>query len=160
MPAEWKWYADRWHPVKKILTSLIKFPVFYQKKYWLDSESNISGEIMTPGSIQESVTLIFIIHELCDIVCVWCVLHFQKSCAEDEMKRKEIALYQETLFYTFGLRRLIYFLKKMVSAAAWDRYWMIPGPLFIKKTLSYQYRDSHYKPETVVLGLSWGNLYP
>ena len=25
-----------------------------------------------------------------------------------------------------------------------------PGPLFTKKTSSYQYRDSHYKPETVV----------
>ena len=25
-----------------------------------------------------------------------------------------------------------------------------PGPLFTKKTPSYQYRDSHYKPETVV----------
>ena len=25
-----------------------------------------------------------------------------------------------------------------------------PGPLFAKKTPSYQYRDSHYKPETVV----------
>ena len=24
------------------------------------------------------------------------------------------------------------------------------GPLFTKKTPSYQYRDSHYKPETVV----------
>ena len=24
------------------------------------------------------------------------------------------------------------------------------GPLFTKKTWSYQYRDSHYKPETVV----------
>ena len=24
-----------------------------------------------------------------------------------------------------------------------------PGPLFTKKTPSYQYRDSHYKPETV-----------
>ena len=27
------------------------------------------------------------------------------------------------------------------------------GPLFTKKTPSYQYRDSHYKPETVVLDL-------
>ena len=26
----------------------------------------------------------------------------------------------------------------------------VPGPLFTKKTPSYQYRDSHYKPETVV----------
>ena len=25
-----------------------------------------------------------------------------------------------------------------------------PGPLFTKKAPSYQYRDSHYKPETVV----------
>ena len=25
-----------------------------------------------------------------------------------------------------------------------------PGPLFTKKTPSYQYRDSYYKPETVV----------
>ena len=25
-----------------------------------------------------------------------------------------------------------------------------PGPIFTKKTSSYQYRDSHYKPETVV----------
>ena len=32
-------------------------------------------------------------------------------------------------------------------------YWNGPqptGPLFTKKTPSYQYRDSHYKPETVV----------
>ena len=28
--------------------------------------------------------------------------------------------------------------------------WQLPGPLFTKKTPSYQYRDSHYKPETVV----------
>ena len=27
---------------------------------------------------------------------------------------------------------------------------MAPGPLFTKKMPSYQYRDSHYKPETVV----------
>ena len=26
----------------------------------------------------------------------------------------------------------------------------VPGPLFTKKTPSYQYRDSHYKPETAV----------
>ena len=31
------------------------------------------------------------------------------------------------------------------------------GPLFTKKTPSCQYRDSHYKPETVS-GLSWGSL--
>ena len=28
--------------------------------------------------------------------------------------------------------------------------WLNPAPLFTKKTPSYQYRDSHYKPETVV----------
>ena len=27
---------------------------------------------------------------------------------------------------------------------------MTPGPLITKKIPSYQYRDSHYKPETVV----------
>ena len=27
---------------------------------------------------------------------------------------------------------------------------LTPGPLFTKTTPSYQYRDSHYKPETVV----------
>ena len=41
-------------------------------------------------------------------------------------------------------------------AKTWTR--STPGPLFTKKTPSYQYRDSHYKPETV-LGLSWGSLY-
>ena len=28
--------------------------------------------------------------------------------------------------------------------------WLISGPLFTKKTQSYQYRDSYYKIETVV----------
>ena len=38
----------------------------------------------------------------------------------------------------------IHFINVMVDDA------LAPGPLFTKKTPSYQYRDSHYKPETVV----------
>ena len=53
---------------------------------------------------------------------------------------------------------------KNIKRFQWMQYWKdinqvdmrctqwlcTPGPLFTKKTPSYQYRDSHYKPETVV----------
>ena len=32
----------------------------------------------------------------------------------------------------------------------YNECWLISGPLFTKKTQSYQHRDSHYKLETVV----------
>ena len=37
---------------------------------------------------------------------------------------------------------------------------VMPGPLFTKKTPFYQYRDSHYKPETVVRPSSVYNKNP
>ena len=42
--------------------------------------------------------------------------------------------------------------KDMVETTSWnDRYRTATGPLFTKKTPSYGYRDSHYKPKTVVM---------
>ena len=75
-------------------------------------------------------------------MCIAYALKIPQSCPEPSIyKYIMMAAYQSWLFYIVPFA----FLWHSLSFSC-----IYPGPLFTKKTPSYQYRDSHYKPETVV----------